>query len=79
MNWDIFIAVASEKELEEKAKKYQLQTDSINRNNMTVIAGLIFKDLPEEKTKEEKEEEEGEEGRKEEEEVVQGGGGGSSM
>ena len=72
MNWDIFIPVASEKELEEKAEMYQFQISHLNHNNMTVIAGLIFKDLPEEKKeekKEKKDEEEGKEGKKEEEMV----------
>lgn len=43
VDWDIFLPVASEEELEERASDYQWQVDS----GITVLAGLVFTDLPE--------------------------------
>ena len=41
VDWDIFLPVSSEAELERLAGDYRWQED----NGITVMAGLVFKDL----------------------------------
>ena len=44
INWDIFTPVATEEEMEERAEDYRWQEE----NEVTVVAGLFFDDIPEE-------------------------------